>query len=72
MGLFCSVQPEHVIAAQDSRFIYEVPLALHKERLDELIVGKLKLSSTRMDLTGWKKIVRVLQNPKRDVNIGVV
>lgn len=72
IGLFCSVQPEHVIAAQDSRFIYEVPLALHKEGLDQLIVDKLKLSSTRMDLTGWKKIVKVLQNPKREVTIGVV
>jgi CTP synthase len=72
IGLFCSVRPEHVINAQDSKFIYEVPLALHKEGLDELVVEKLKLKSTRMDLTGWKKIVKVLQNPKKEVTIGVV
>ncbi|HEY8270803.1 MAG TPA: CTP synthase, partial [Pseudobdellovibrionaceae bacterium] len=62
----------NVIAAQDSSFIYEVPLALHKEGLDELIVEKLQLQSHRMDLSGWKKIVKVLQNPKQSVTIGVV
>lgn len=72
IGLFCSVHPEHVINAQDSRYIYEVPMALHKEGLDELIVEKLKLKSGRVDLSGWKKIVKVLQHPKREVTIGVV
>jgi CTP synthase len=72
IGLFCSVEPRNVISAQDSKFIYEVPLALHDEGLDELIVEKLKLRSTRMDLSGWKKIVRVLKNPKKNVTIGIV
>lgn len=72
IGLFCSVEPENVIAAQDSKFIYEVPLALHKEGLDDLIIEKLNLNSGRMDLSGWKKIVKVLQNPKKNVTIGVV
>ena len=72
IGLFCSVDPQNVIAAQDSKFIYEVPLALHKEGLDELIVEKLHLRSGRLDLSGWKQIVKVLQNPKRNVTIGVV
>jgi CTP synthase len=72
ISLFCSVEPKNVIAAQDSRFIYEVPLTLHKEGLDELIVEKLKLHSSRMDLSGWKKIVKVLQNPKQTATIGVV
>ena len=41
IGLFCSVKAENVIAAQDSRFIYEVPLSLNREKLDELIVQRL-------------------------------
>lgn len=72
IGLFCSVDPQNVIAAQDSKFIYEVPLALHKEGLDELIVEKLHLRSGHLDLSGWKQIVKVLQNPKKNVTIGVV
>lgn len=73
IGLFCSVKSENVIAAQDSRFIYEVPLALHKEKLDELIVEKLGLSSKiKPDLKGWQNLVKVLSHPTHTVKIGVV
>lgn len=72
IGLFCSVKAENVIAAQDSRFIYEVPLALNREKLDELIVQRLGLSYGKPDLKGWQKIVKVLSEPAHTVNIGVV
>lgn len=72
IGLFCSVKPEHVIAAQDSSTIYEVPLALHAENLDNLIVQRLGLKSGRLNLLGWKKIVGILKNPTYKVKIGVV
>lgn len=72
IALFCSVKPEHVIAAQDSSTIYEVPLALHKEHLDELIVEKLKLSASAPDLKGWQKTVKTIKNPDKTVRIGVV
>jgi len=72
IGLFCSVEPEHVIAAQDSATIYEVPLALHKEKLDELIVDRLNLDADAPDLKGWQKTVKTLKTPGRSVRIGVV
>lgn len=72
IGLFCSVKPEHVIAAQDSRFIYEVPLALHREKLDELIVDRLGLSPGKPNLKGWQNLVKVLSHPAHTVKIGVV
>lgn len=72
IGLFCSVKAENVIAAQDSRFIYEVPLSLNREKLDELIVQRLGLSYGKPDLKGWQKLVRVLSEPAHTVNIGVV
>ncbi len=72
IGLFCSVKAENVIAAQDSRFIYEVPLALNREKLDELIVQRLGLSYGKPDLKGWQKLVKVLSEPAHTVNIGVV
>jgi CTP synthase len=72
IALFCSVQPNHVVAAQDSRFIYEVPLALHKEHLDELIVERLGLKPQRLNLKGWQNLVNVLSNPDVTVKIGVV
>lgn len=72
IGLFCSVKSENVIAAQDSRFIYEVPLALHREKLDELIVDRLGLSAGKLNIKGWQNLVKVLENPAHTVHIGVV
>lgn len=72
IGLFCSVKSENVIAAQDSRFIYEVPLALHKEKLDELMVQRLGLTPGKPDLMGWQDLVKVLENPSHTVKIALV
>lgn len=72
IALFCSVDVEHVIAAQDSRSIYEVPLALHAEKLDELVTKKLNLKNKKQNLNGWKKLVQTLLKPKNHIRIGVV
>jgi CTP synthase len=72
LALFCSVRPEAVIAAQDASTIYEVPLTLHKEHLDELVVERLGYESSKPDLKGWEHIVRVLKKPSKSVRIAVV
>lgn len=72
IGLFCSIDKTHVISAKDSSSIYEVPLALHKENLDALIVKKLKLKSNKPNLQGWKKVVSIQKNPKFETTIAVV
>jgi CTP synthase len=72
IGLFCSVKKDHVISAQDSASIYEVPLALSSENFDALIVEHLKLKSKKPDLSGWKKIVSIQKNPHQHVNIAIV
>lgn len=72
IALFCSVKSEHVIAAPDSQTIYEVPLVLHKEGLDELIVDHLHLESGKANIKGWQNIVKVLRSPEKNIRIGVV
>ncbi len=72
IGLFCSIKKEHVISAQDSKSIYEVPLKLHSEHLDELIVARLALKKTKANVSGWQKIVKIQNNPKATVKIAVV
>jgi CTP synthase len=72
IALFCSVDPAHVIAAQDSSTIYEVPLALHGQKLDELIVARLGVDAGRLNMRGWQSIVNVLKKPSYTVKIGVV
>lgn len=72
IALFCSVAPENVINAQDSSTIYEVPLALHKEGLDDLVVKRLNIETGRPDMKGWNHLVKVLKNPEKVVRIAVV
>ena len=72
IGLFCSVKPEYVIAATDSSTIYEVPLALHAEGLDQKIVGRLKLESHPPKLQGWQRMVQTLKHPEHQITIGIV
>ncbi len=72
IGLFCSVKKDHVISAQDSASIYEVPLALNAENFDALVVKHLKLKSHKPNLSGWKKVVSIQKNPHRQVNIAIV
>ncbi len=74
IGLFCSVRPENVIAATDSKTIYEVPLVLHAEGLDERVVERLglELEGDKPDMSGWKKMVETLKTPEREISIGIV
>ncbi len=74
IALFCNVQTDAVIEERDKEFsIYEVPLSLNENRLDELIVQKLGLSKARpLDLSEWHEMLNRLRNPRYEVNIGVV
>jgi CTP synthase len=65
IALFCNVKESAVISAQDVDTIYEVPLSLHDQGLDELIVSSLHLSEVAGpgDLSGWRKLVSTIRQP---------
>ncbi|MGH7412074.1 MAG: CTP synthase, partial [Candidatus Methylomirabilis sp.] len=72
IALFCNVSEQAVITAKDVTSIYEVPLVLHGEGLDAIIVEMLGLSKTEADLTAWEAIVRRVKESKASVTIAVV
>ena len=73
IALFSNVAVEAVIGAMDVGCIYEVPLMLHAEGLDELIAERLNIWSRAPDVTGWQRIVARFKNPSRGtVKIGIV
>lgn len=72
IGLFCSIKKEHVISAKDSASIYDVPMALHKENLDALVVTTLNLKETKYNLSGWQKIAKIQASPRAVVKIAIV
>ncbi|MBI2565974.1 MAG: CTP synthase [Candidatus Schekmanbacteria bacterium] len=72
ISLFCDVKEEAVITAMDVESIYEVPLFLHQEGLDRILVRYLHLDAGEPELTDWKELVRRIKEPDAAVRIGVV
>ena len=71
--LFCNVPIEAVIEEKDKDFsIYEVPLSLVENRLDELIVRRLGLPAGSLDLEDWRELLHKLRNPEHEISIAVV
>jgi CTP synthase len=72
ISLFCSVPKEGVVDIIDVESIYEVPIHLHQQRLDEKICQMLGLKTPASNLKKWEKMLHSLHNPKGKVVIGIV
>jgi CTP synthase len=73
LSMFCNVALDAVIEARDvDHTIYEVPLMLHEEGLDELVCQRLQIEGPQPDLTSWRKFVKRVVSPKKKVRIAVV
>src|SRR5213594_1138616 len=73
ISLFCNVPYEAVIEEKDvEHSIYEVPLMLQRERLDDLVCDLLRLDAPPADMSHWQEIIRKLIAPQHRVRIGVV
>ena len=72
IALFCNVGIDEVITAKDTKNIYEVPLNLHKEGLDDKIVKLLFMWTGAPKLEPWKKLVSKIDNLSESVTIAVV
>ncbi|HEU4404038.1 MAG TPA: CTP synthase [Polyangiaceae bacterium] len=73
IALFSNVPADRVIAAVDVSCIYELPLLLQAEGLDEAITERLNIWSRQPDLSEWRKVVRRYTQPSRGaVRVGLV
>ena len=73
LALFCNVNLNSVIEAIDAETIYDVPLLMRKEKLDERVLSKLKMvAKQEPELEQWKTFLGKLKNPVDEVNIGLV
>ncbi|MCC8147050.1 MAG: CTP synthase [Bacteroidales bacterium] len=73
VALFCNVQPEAVIESIDVDTIYEVPVRMEEEKLDQIVLEKLELPlNSEPDLEGWKKFLYKLNNYEQEVEIGLI
>ena len=73
ISLFSNVRVDRVIPAVDVNCIYELPLALHMEGIDEQIAERLNIWSRQPDISAWERTVDLFKNPpKGRVKIGLV
>ncbi|MGO9396084.1 MAG: CTP synthase, partial [Desulfobaccales bacterium] len=72
IALFCNVEPDGVITAQDVDNIYEIPLLFHQEGLDQQLVEILNIWTREPQLGPWEELVQRIRHPKDRVQIGIV
>jgi CTP synthase len=63
IALFTNVESDGVIEARDMESIYEVPLSLKKQHLDEVILRRLGLETPEPDLSEWSRMVQTIKHP---------
>jgi CTP synthase len=68
----CDVPIEAVVNAADARNLYEIPLVLHEEGFDDVVVAHLGLPDVEADLAEWERLVERIESATRTVRIGVI
>lgn len=73
VALFCNVEYDAVVASVNVTTIYEVPLLMQKEKLDQIAIRKLDLKESKPpDLGPWTEVVSRLKKPEKTIQVGLV
>jgi len=73
IALFCNVEIESVIESIDASTIYEVPVLMQNEKLDDVVLKKLNLNNIQLSkLHNWNAFVKKIKNPSSEVSIGLI
>ena len=69
---FCNVQKEAVIEARDASVLYEVPIRLQEQGLDDLVLDHFRIKADAADMTTWTDLINTVKNLEGEVKIGIV
>jgi CTP synthase len=72
LALFCNMQNEDIISSPDLPSVYEIPMILQEQRLDEKILKKLKLKVIPPNLTEWIHFVESTKNSSKEIEIAII
>ncbi|MCF7985309.1 MAG: CTP synthase [Thiohalocapsa sp.] len=72
IALFTNVPENAVISAVDADNIYRIPMLLHAQELDDLVVKQFRLDVRDADLSEWERVLEGFENPRETVAIGMV
>ncbi len=71
-SLFTNVEERAVFTSQDMNSIYQIPMNLHAQGLDDIVLEKLNLQANPANLSEWQRVVDLQQQPEHEVNIAFV
>jgi CTP synthase len=72
IALFTNVEERAVFSAVDADDIYKIPMLLHEQGLDEIVVGRLQLHAPPANLAAWQHVVQAKAHPETVVDIAMV
>lgn len=72
IALFCDIDKNAVIEARDAETLYQVPLQLQEQHLDDIVCEKLQLPAVEAEMNQWQDLVEKVLHPKQKVTIGLV
>ncbi|WP_040227595.1 CTP synthase [Bhargavaea cecembensis] len=72
IALFCDIRPEEVIESRDAETLYQIPLALHEQGMDDLVLDRLRMIAPQPELAEWKALVDRVKSLSKTVRIGLV
>ncbi len=72
ISLFTNVEERAVVSAVDASTIYQIPLLLHAQKLDQIVVEKLHIDAPPADLSEWRSVVEALTNPTGEATVAMV
>lgn len=72
IALFTNVEKKAVIPVQDKKSIYQLPIDLHKQGLDEIVVERLGLAVHQTDLSDWQQVIKAQNHPQGEVKVAMV
>jgi CTP synthase len=72
IALMCDVDREAVVTAKDAKSIYDIPVVLHEEGLDDIIIRSLELNAKPIDWAYWQPVLNGIHEPRQDVEIALV
>lgn len=72
ISTFTDVSPEAVVESRDVETLYEIPLNLQAQGMDDVVLNKLQIDAPKADMADWSKMITGIKNPKKSVDIAVV
>jgi CTP synthase len=72
IALFTNVQERAVISAVDVDNIYKIPLLLHAQGLDDIVLDKLRIQAPEADLSEWEKVIHAMEHTTSEVRVAMV